>query len=246
MTHRLFSRNAASSRAIPIKKMVEDVIRDPALPLFWGKNQKGMQATEELGDVAREKAEEEFLKSMRSAIDYAWRLASCECHKQIVNRILEPYAHITVLASATEWDNFLELRDHDDAEPHIRMLAQEIRKCLTDLTNIQVLEPYEWHLPFISDEDWRQTGNLSDMIILSSARCASTSYKTVEGFDMTLDRARLIYDKLVKSDPPHASPLEHVAQVDQWHDYGWESPHEHANFEGFCQWRHRRPMGYSS
>lgn len=281
------SRNAASSRAIPVKKLIKDVIDDPAIPLFWGKNQRGMQAVEEncapvmldvpgvppfegdttLGEFTNEEA---WLQAMHSAIKFAEAFDAAGYHKQIVNRLLEPFSHITVLVSATEWDNFLELRDHPDAEPHIQMLAREIRKCLEDESTIQDLEPGGWHLPFITEEDkrsviewddgeenrractqgwvarnqWAWYG-LSKLKKLSVARCASTSYKTVDGFDMTLEKAIALHDKLVGSTPIHASPAEHVAQAD---DYGqefcdglgsdWEHPEQHGNFKGFRQYRH--------
>jgi thymidylate synthase ThyX len=48
MTHRLFSRNAASSRAIPINKMMDQVLTAPAMPVEWGLNKSGMQAEEML------------------------------------------------------------------------------------------------------------------------------------------------------------------------------------------------------
>lgn len=159
MTHRVFSRNAASSRAIPIKKLIQDVMENPAIPLFWGKNQKGMQANEEchalvefgeewvdtgiglLPDTKRLAREEAWLLARNQAVNAAEAFMNAGYHKQIVNRLLEPFAHITVLVSATEWENFLELRDHKDAEPHIRMLAQEIRKCLERTDDIQTLQP---------------------------------------------------------------------------------------------------------
>ena len=296
------SRNAASSRAIPVKKMIEDVLRDPAVPLFWGKNQPGMQAHEECNEpilldgypeyydsgvaVSREKA---WLLARDKAVEFARAFAEAGYHKQIVNRLLEPFSHITVLCSATEWSNFLELRDHPDAEPHIRMLAQAVRKCLEDESTIQTLEPGAWHLPFVEfdpegeDDEWRAFEHLGlvrettfqgkpaltagspggilpeeweavleALIKLSVARCASTSYKTVDGFDMTLERATALYDKLVSSRPIHASPAEHVAQADDvaaapWGDTSgktfWENPEQHGNFVGFRQHRHMLPPG---
>jgi hypothetical protein len=281
------SRNAASSRAIPVEKLIADALSDPAIPLFWGKNQRGMQAVEEnhapvmlpvpgvspfegettLGEFTNEEA---WMRAMHSAIEFARAFADAGYHKQIVNRLLEPFTHITVLVSATEWDNFLELRDHGDAEPHIRMLAQCIRACLDRTDDIQDLEPGGWHLPFITDADkqsviewddgeenrractqgwlarnqwaWYGLGKLKK---LSTSRCASTSYKTVDGFDMTLDRAIALHDKLVVAEPIHASPTEHVAQADDCMsgaEFGeplWDNEREHGNFVGFRQYRHQ-------
>lgn len=290
MTHRVFSRNAASSRAIPVKKLIQDVIDNPVIPLHWGKNQPGMQAHEECdaplnvsdtiwGESGNYpfKRDEAWLLAMAAAVDMARAFSDAGYHKQVVNRLLEPFAHITVLVSSTEWDNFLELRDHEDAEPHIRMLAQEIRKCIERKDDIQTLRPGQWHLPFVEDEaadHWMdvygggqgyigddlkkaQQSCLSDMIKLSVARCASTSYKTVDGFDMTIERAVQLHDKLVAARPIHASPAEHVAQADRWdtgefgggivglNETGWATPEEHGNFIGFRQYRKKLELGNS-
>lgn len=245
MTHRMFSRNASSSRAIPVEKLIQDVLDDPAVPLFWGKNQKGMQANEELEFYDREHAITAWLHAKDAAVRRAREIAYRGAHKQIVNRLLEPFSHITVVCSATNWSNFLHLRDHKDAEPHMQMLAREIRTAL-DGAAVQELQPGEWHLPFVLEEDWPECPGEpdaeGDMIKLSVARCASTSYKTVEGFDMTLERATALHDKLVGMDPLHASPCEHVAEADArvalgyTHD-GWAHPDQHGNFIGFRQYR---------
>lgn len=256
------SRNAASSRAIPVEKLINDVLENPAIPLYWGRDQRGMQAKSELIGAELEQAKTEWMLALKSAVAHARMLASIGAHKQIVNRLLEPFSHITVLVSATEWDNYLELRDHGDAEPHIQILAREIRKCLDDESTIQTLQPGEWHMPFIVEGDWRplvterwddgeenrRSLNVRDwycaeeMRKLSTARCASTSFKTVDGFDMTLERAEAIFDKLVTSRPVHASPLEHVAQADTFGQAdtwtGWGNAHQHGNFVGFKQYRH--------
>lgn len=245
MTHRLFSRNAASSRAIPALKLIEDILADPALPIVWTKNQKGMQGSEELSYMEQRTARFCWLRAMNAAIAEARYLMGIGAHKQVINRILEPYAHITVLVSATNWTNFLALRDHPAAEPHLQMLAREVRKALEG-ADIETRHPGEWHLPFVSDVE-AQGMSEPDARRLSVARCASTSYKTVDGFDMTLERARQIYADLTASTPPHASPFEHVAQAD-WMMmkklFGkpeWERPHWHGNFTGFMQLRKTLP-----
>lgn len=256
MTHRAFSRNAASSRAIPLKKQIAAVIEDPAVPLWWGKEQKGMQAHEELTGMDRENAKDVWYGALHLAVESALRLADLGAHKQIVNRIIEPFTHITVLISATEWDNFLELRDHPAAEPHMQMLARAIRHEL-ETTPVQTLQPGEWHLPFVTAERWTDGAQFfvtsddeadlshDDAIRLSVGRCASTSYKTVDGFDMTLERATALHDRFVNERPQHASPLEHVAKADVWYDgsqgtygSGWGRRDQHANFVGFRQYRH--------
>lgn len=262
MTHRVFSRNAASSRAIPVKKIIDDILADTAMPLHWGKNQKGMQAAEEFDAMVgwaedgigyvKHTNQEAWLEARDQAIRIAQAFDAAGYHKQVVNRLLEPFMHITVLVSATEWGNFLELRDHTDAEPHIQMLAREVRKHLDDESTVQSLDPGQWHLPFVTEEEYYAphqglildfTALQESAVKLSVARCASTSYKTVDGFDMTLERAIEVHDRLVGSRPIHASPAEHVAQVDEfsgnatdWN--GWSHPEQHGNFVGFRQYRH--------
>ncbi len=245
MTHRALSRNAASSRAIPVQKIIDDILVDTAMPLHWGAAQKGMQASGQIGSVEAKGAAREWRLARDRAIESAQHLLGLGLHKQVVNRLLEPFLHITVLVSATEWENFLELRDHPDAEPHIQILAREIRKCL-DEDPIQTLQPGQWHLPFVTsfDEEFLYEASGGDHNIgveilrkVSTARCASTSYKTVDGFEMTISKATELHDKLVGSRPIHASPCEHVAQADDWSCGMWMRDEEHANFVGFRQYR---------
>lgn len=240
MTHRMFSRNAGSSRAIPVEKLIQDVLDDPFVPLHWGKNQKGMQAHEEMQGLALEQAKDVWSEAKDAAIRFASELAALHAHKQLVNRLLEPFGHITVVVTSSNWSNFLALRDHKDAEPHIQILAQLMRMALEN-AEVQVLNPGVWHLPFISNEE-HDKYNTDELKKLSVARCASTSYKTVEGFDMTMERAEAIYEKLYTMRPAHASPFEHVAQADDIIDddgfLDWSSRDLSGNFEpGWIQLR---------
>lgn len=264
------SRNASSSRAIPVARLIADVENDPAIPLWWGKNVAGMQAPEELSPGLKAAAIEWWKIAMDEAIKVAKKLQHLTedeegkpigTHKQIVNRLLEPFSHITVVATATNWSNFLALRDHPDAEPHIHMLAREVRRVL-DGAQTKILHPGEWHLPFVAPLDWKaafrkvqgdvlgcfaaKKAELDLMLKLSVARCASTSYDTVEGYAMTIERAVALHDRLKTHIPPHASPFEHQCQADQavgdgrQFDY-WAHPEEHGNFTGFRQYRKTLP-----
>ncbi len=286
----MLSRNASSSRAIPVRKMIDDVLADPAVPLFWGKNQRGMQGGEECservglgstwwpGEKGNWSREDAWLGAMHDAIRWARRYDEAGYHKQIVNRLIEPFSHITVVFSATEWSNFFKLRIHADAEPHIRLLAERIREAI-DTAPVEFLQPGEWHLSFVGPDDrrsaraWAEANRpprgafpgrgggakhhsagvpfhlqaQENLRKLAVARCASTSYKTVDGFDMTLERAVALHDKLVAADPIHASPCEHVAQADEWvralDRSGWNRPEEHGNFVGWRQYRRQLPGG---
>lgn len=251
-----------------MKKLLQEAIDNPSLPLYWGKNQPGMQATVEMTPEEAEVAKRIWFDARDAAVEHAQRLVDIGAHKQIANRLLEPFTHITVLVSSTQWSNFLALRDHHMAEPHIAILAREISKCL-DNDPIQSLEYGQWHLPFIMEADkvdaryWveanrpaRGEGHGSGMawhdagvpwfkemnrrlLKLSVSRCASTSYKTVDGFDMTMEKAVEVHDKLVGSAPLHASPTEHTCFADAYYENHnqWMNPKLHGNFEGFVQYR---------
>lgn len=262
MTHRVFSRNASSSRAIPIEKMIQAVIDDPAMPIHWGKNQKGMQATQELSIDEQRQAMRGWLEAMMDAVDNARMLNALGLHKQIVNRVLEPFSHITVVVTATEWNNFLHLRDHEDAQPEIAELARQCRVEL-ELNDPTPLAYGEWHLPFVNQGDvenvvtYLQKGRITrDMpsmderfevlCKLSTARCARTSYLTHDKLDPKIEDDIALYDRLVGSSPLHASPTEHQATPDQMCDYddegnpalrAWAFPERHGNLTGWKQYR---------
>ncbi|MCA1379523.1 FAD-dependent thymidylate synthase [Bradyrhizobium sp. BRP05] len=251
MYDRNLSRNASSSRAIPVSRLIDDILRDTAMPIHWGKNQKGMQADhehnapvglfDEFGHYLECTPEEAWIIARDRAIDVAKAYDRAGYHKQIVNRLLEPFAHINVLITATEWDNFFELRDHADAQPEIQALARAIRAEFQTSTP-RALQPGEWHLPFVTDVEM-QTFELDVVQKLSVARCARTSYLTHEGKVPTIAQDLDLFDRLVGSRPLHASPAEHQATPDrQIRDVNiaavrWESPDQHGNFVGWCQYR---------
>jgi len=210
MTHRAFSRNSASSRAVPIKKMIAAVREEPAMPIFWGKNQSGMAAREAIVGDARVRAETEWRRALDNALETVERLSSSEIdlHKQLVNRIIEPFAWITVIITATEWANFFTQRCHADAQPEIARIAElmlaSYRASAPRLAGIG-----DWHLPLIQeDERGLDTGILCK---LSVARCARVSYLTHAG---KRDRERDVelYERLLEGGANgHWSPFEHVA-----------------------------------
>lgn len=239
MTHRQFSRNASSSRAIPIDRLIADVENDPVFPSFWGKNQPGMQAREELDDVSRNKSEDAWRRAMYSATNYARIMAREGAHKQIVNRILEPFSHINVVVTSTEWENFDALRIHEDAQPEIRELAEAMRDARNQAT-VQELWNGEWHLPFLSQEELDLNGGEEDpsgnLRIVSAARCARTSYKTHDGRASTLEEDIALGNRLTKSVPFHASPFEHQSLPDYCDmTHGWLETKLSRNFIGWIQ-----------
>lgn len=253
MTHRVFSRNASSSRAVPVFRLIEDVRRDPVRPSFWGKNQSGMQAAEELTGEDLFSTQMEWQHALDEAVNRARRMANNGAHKQIVNRVLEPYSHINVLVSSTEWANFYALRRHPDAQPEMKALAHAMydakkASCPT------LLQPGQWHLPFIAEEDRDKFPEEAayavrpeNLIKISVARCARLSYLTHEGSKPTIESDLKLYDRLVGSSPLHASPAEHQATPDTCHgdrwpvgfkcQMWWDNWHEHGNFTGWRQFR---------
>ena len=124
MTHRVFSRNASSSRAIPVMKMLRQVWDDPAGPVHWGANQAGMQAHAELDGLRRKLSQAIWKWSGRAMCVAAWSMTKIGLHKQVANRLLEPWQYINVVLTATEFDNWFDLRDHPDAQPEIQELAR--------------------------------------------------------------------------------------------------------------------------
>mgnify|MGYP001602908299 CR=1 FL=1 len=218
MTHRVFSRNAASSRAIPVEKMIERVLADPAMPVWWGRNERGMQARAELTGADRSAAQVEWLMARDSAVEHARRLQRLGAHKQIVNRVIEPWMHITVIATATDHANFFHLRCHPDAEPNFQVLARAMREMYEFSQPVEVAAG-DWHLPLVRDEDRAEAlaqaadggGNAAALLLkLATARCARVSYLTHDGQrDLAADLA--LHDRLVASG--HWSPFEHAARA---------------------------------
>lgn len=110
-THRAFSRNTASSRAIPFEKMYESVEKHPFVPIAWQKDHKGMQGTEYLSGDAEQRAILDWISAKYSALAAARSLNEFEkVTKQIANRLLEPFMWSTVVVTSTEWENFFDLR----------------------------------------------------------------------------------------------------------------------------------------
>lgn len=224
MTHRQFSRNAASSRAIPIESVIAQVKNNPAFPSKWGKNKKGMQADEELSEYKQQQAKELWLASRDIAVAFATSMNDLRLHKQVVNRILEPYQFIKVVMTTTEYDNWKWLRLHKDADPTIYDLAESIEEARNSSIPLY-LEEGMWHIPYVNsqinvdgfqvfyEEDSLGNENLLDVenaIKIGCSSCAQVSYRKL---DKSKEKAEDLYQRLVDSEPVHASAFEHVAKV---------------------------------
>jgi thymidylate synthase ThyX len=235
-THRMFSRNSASSRAIPVEKMLKKVEEDPFIPLYWGKNQKGMQAEDELSTLEQQTAENCWIAGRDEAVKTVRRLLEIGVHKQITNRLLEPFLWHTIIVTATEWENFFNLRDHAMAQPEIRRGAQLLKECYAK-SRPQQLGINHWHLPLVTNVDeatliadgFTKDGvaHQSQLAQISAARCARVSYLTHDGKRDPQKDLELCAD-LTKNG--HMSPLEHTARAEP-------HPEMIGNFRGWKQLR---------
>lgn len=242
-THRVFSRNSASSRAIPVSKQLERIKSDPFIPIYWGANQPGMQADGELSQKDQKTASEEWLAARDSAIEHVERLLEIGLHKQITNRILEPFMWHTVIVTATEWRNFFALRANPNAQPEIRHAAEMMQAAMNASTPNLVLEKGV-HLPFIQpDEIEWASSNIETAVKVSVGRCARVSYLTHDG-KRDHDKDVELYERLVGSG--HMSPLEHVATPNYFREengstwWNGETPWS-GNFFGWKQFRKGLP-----
>jgi len=214
LTHRLFSRNSASLRAIPTARLVEQVRTDPAMPVHWGSNIRGMQAGEELRGCDLQFVKARWKNSARHAADTAEQMAAFGLAKEVGNRVLIPYLWNTIILTATSdgWDNFFEQRIGDLAQPEIDLLAQRIHAEMTASVS-EELDYGEWHMPYLREADWYEEGaaiSVATLRRLSVARCARVSYNPPDG-KRDPEKDLTLYQRLVTAEPPHWSPLEHVA-----------------------------------
>jgi thymidylate synthase ThyX len=227
-THRAFSRNSSSSRAIPISKQIEKVVTNPAIPVSWGSNKPGMQAGDEIDFRKKSKAEREWNKASRNAVKTARKLEKLGVHKQTVNRILEPFMWHKVIVTSTEWMNFFEQRCSPLAQPEIQEVAHRMHNAYNESTPRFIVKG-EFHLPYLTTSDLSFDNN--QRVKICVARCARVSYNTHDGSSNPIKDLDL-FNKLVDAEPPHWSPMEHVATPH------YKGLNKSGNFSGFAQLRH--------
>ena len=229
-THRVFSRNVASSRAKRFNTLAKDTVFHPKL---WIENHKGMQGSELLPTWKGWIADLLWSSSKWSAVVHGYLLDKLGVSKQYANRAIEPYCYIDYLVSSTEWDNFLYQRDDNAAQFEIQVVARKIKQALEKSKSV-LLKQDEWHLPFITERD-RNGLSVFKQIQVSVARCARTSYSTPKnsaGMKDIYDKDIALYDTLVNSKPPHLSPTEHQLLCD-WPNVATSK----SNIQGFTQFR---------
>lgn len=229
-THRVNSRNFQSSRACPVEKMIANIVDDDVFPLHWGKNQKGMVANQEVDEQTKIDAKIIWSNARAQAIKHTRMLIDIGIHKQVANRLLEPFMAITGIVTATDYDNFFAQRCHSDSQPEIRALADAMREAYKASVP-EKLNAGEWHLPFIKSEDWADFHDKNithdDLLRIATGRCARVSYLNHNGV-RHFDDDIALHDRLLASQPPHLSPFEHCAIANDG---------KFANFTGWQSYR---------
>lgn len=229
MTHRVFSRNAMSSRATPAKVLIEDVLENPYVPQYILGNKSGMVGE----DTLTEEQKLKFISEYKNLVDYTCKKAlemnAMGVHKNLINRLIEPYSFMKTIVTATEWDNFFKLRLAPDAEPNMRDLADAIKQSMEIVGGEEPVEretPF-YHLPYITDEE-RDTLNPLEAMMVSSARCARVSYYNHDGSEPDIDKDIQLFHRLLRGG--HFSPMEHpCVSAEYWKYY---------NLRGFMSLRY--------
>ena len=242
-TMRAISKNSSSSRAIPVSKMLEHTKSINLKPIYFGSKKSGMQAGDELVGEDLQYAKSTWESALHSMVHSAKILDDCGVAKEVCNRLVEPFQLVKVVCTATDWDNFFNLRLHPDSDPNICMLAYKMYQAMQESKPIE-LKAGEYHLPYVEVDRWREELKyyvietsfdddqsygmkyekyltLEQAIKLSAASCASVSYRT-EG--MTLEKADKIFDMLIKAEVVHSSPLEHCATPVEEKEFCFDIP----------------------
>lgn len=238
-THRMLSRNSASSRAIPVEKMIARVEADPFIPTYLGKNQKGMQAEAQLDEEAQTRSLLAWKYAMQDALKWARDLKDAGLHKQLTNRLLEPFNWHTIVCTATEYENYFALRDNPQAAPEIRDSAHEAHELYKKGDPVARIDG-EFHLPYVEGYDQitlrAQGFTIEELIQISVGRCAAVSYMNQENVVDPVGDMKRAKERLFPSG--HMSPFEHVAEAlsqERWVSIATEQA---------MQWIHHRvPVG---
>jgi len=213
-THKMIAKSAASSRAIPNESLIERLLSDPVYPVWWGKNQPGMQAKSEIDDI--EAAREWWIRGRDMMIEWSRQGAELGLHKQICNRGLEPWMWVTNILTATlpAYANFFWLRNSEFAQPEIAEIAKMMEHAYIESVPNQ-LKQGEWHLPLISEGEKTLSTEEPPRILLkySSARCARVSLLNHDG-TFSPEKDTGLADSLVTNG--HWSSMEHQGQCNDF------------------------------
>lgn len=265
-THRMLSKNSASSRAIPFKKMVKSVRTNPFIPIAFMKDHSGMQGNEYFSGWKVNLIKFFWILASKFAVISALTLNKLGLTKQLVNRILEPFMWHTVILSGTEFENFFSLRCSEFADIHIQKLAYAMLDAYNESEPV-LLKDGEWHVPFGDKIDEEKLKELVQKYFnenpsesynifkfdeyktkIAIARCARVSYTVVgeEGKPDNYENDIKLFDRLAKSG--HYSPFEHAGRAMTEYEFNMKSSFNaddeidgtwgwSGNFRGFIQYR---------
>jgi hypothetical protein len=219
LRHRMLSRGVKSNRAIPAKVIRTEVLNDPYIPVFFGKNQAGMQSAQEVKYPWF--AKQAWLVARYPACAIHWLLEMCGAHKEWVNRLLNPWQWVRETITATEWNNLYALRLDKAAQRDIKEVVWCVREAI-ETGQTEFLASGEWHTPFVThyrdesdilhyiDNDGAEL-SIEQAKVCSAARCARSSYDKHDGGKAVFADDFKLFETLLKDDPKHASPVEHQA-----------------------------------
>ena len=209
MTHRMFSRNASSSRAVPVERTIQNILNDPWVPSDVYKNCKGMQGKDIVNEDDYDIFCEEWQDAAFKAIEVAHKMIDNGFHKQHINRILEPFTKIKVIVTATEWSNFFDLRLSPDADPEIQHLAKAIKMAMDAVSNtyIYINAHGGRTLPYVNFDEMDAIDDLRILTLISAARCARVSYLNHDGSKPDILKDLTLAKRLI--DSGHMTPFEH-------------------------------------
>lgn len=226
-THRSVAKNGQSSRAIPIATSIENIIADTAIPVSWGRNKRGMIAEEMLNDYQAWIAESIWIEARDAAIEHAKRLAELGVHKQLANRLLEPFMYQKGVLTATSYDNLFWLRSHFAAQPEFKVLSDAMLDAYKNSTPKE-LRIGDWHTPYFNDGFWTPESGvpLNDALMISASCSAQVSYRKL---DDSLEKAESVFNMLGLYDESdetrkHSSPVEHIGTP-----FDYDNPHAIIN-----------------
>ena len=199
------ARSSASTRAIPVEKLIQKVLDDPFIPT-WSKHQKGMSGIEDNDLEFQERMDLVHRRHLNTAIAEAREMVALGAHKQHINDLLKPWLRIPILATATEkgWNNFFQLRTDKPCRPEFREYAIWIKEAY-DNSKPKELRPGEWHIPF-SEHMHEDIVDDIEMIKIASARCARLSYASHDG-EISKERDLSLAESLINDG--HMGPFEH-------------------------------------
>lgn len=225
-SRRTLSRNSASSRAMPAYVVRKRVLKDPFIPVEFGKNRAGMRGGEQLGGIKIFFARQAWLLARFVPCFLHSFCEKLGLHKEVTNRLIEPWMFVEVILTGTEWKNFIKLRADNAAQPEMQIIAKDIDRLLRESAP-EILETGQWHLPFVSDEE-KAFIDHEILLKVSAARCARVSYKLFDGKSSNPEKDIILCDRLIEQG--HWSPFEHVAQASNFLENS-------GNFVGWKQYR---------